>query len=419
MLHLSLKGQQVHLSRHIGMKSRPIKVVHITTVDMSLRYMLLNQLQSLKEEGYEVGGISAPGPEVPVIKAAGIRYFPVAMTRRFTPFSDLASFWQLYRVLKRERFTIVHTHTPKPGLLGQLAARLAGVPVVVNTVHGFYFHEHMPPLWRRFYIALEKIAAWCSDIILSQNQEDIQTAIKEGICQPEKIKYLGNGFDIERFAQACLNEPYLEQKRRELALPPDVPVVGFVGRLVVEKGILELLQAARFIIEQIPQVRFLFIGPIDETKPDALTPAIVAQYGLDDVCIFTGRRQDMPELYALMDVLVLPSHREGFPRTPMEASFMGIPSVVTDIRGCREVIEHGRNGWLVPLGDVQALAQAILQLLQNPQEAQRMGEAGRQIARERFDERRVFNKVKAEYARLLQDKGLPTLSPRPKVIVSS
>ena len=220
---------------------------------MSLRYMLLNQLKSLQESGYDVYGISAPGPERPVIEAAGIHYLPVKMTRNFTPLADLAALWQLYRVLKRERFTIVHTHTPKPGLLGQLAARMAGVPIVINTIHGFYFHEHMQPIWRRFYITLEKIAARCSDVVLSQNHEDVDTAIQEGICQPERIKYLGNGFNLEQFDRACLDDSHLESKRRELSLPPDVPVVGFVGRLVAEKGILELLQAARLIVQQIPQ----------------------------------------------------------------------------------------------------------------------------------------------------------------------
>ena len=386
-----------------------IKIAHIVTVDMSLRYMLLNQLKSLQEEGYNVHGISAPGPERPVIEAAGIHYLPVKMTRNFTPLSDLRTLWRLYQVLKRERFTIVHTHTPKAGLLGQLAARMAGVPIVINTVHGFYFHDNMPPHWRRFYITLEKIAARCSDVILSQNQEDVETARRENICQTERIKYLGNGFDLERFGRARLDAAHLESKRRELSLPLDVPVVGFVGRLVVEKGLLELLQAAQRIVKQIPQVRFLLVGPRDDEKPDALTPEIVSQYGLTDACVFTGRRQDMPELYALMDVLVLPSYREGFPRAPMEASFMGLPSVVSDIRGCREVIEHGRNGWLVPLGDIDALAQAILRVLNHPLEALQMGEIGRQIARERFDERRVFNTVKSEYVRCLQKKGLPLL----------
>jgi glycosyltransferase involved in cell wall biosynthesis len=391
-----------------------MRIAHITTVDLSLRYLLPNQLHSLLQAGYMVSGISSPGLDVPAIEAAGIRHIPVPMTRNFTPLSDLASLWRLYCAMRRERFTIVHTHTPKPGLLGQLAARLAGVPVVINTLHGFYFHDRMSPFWRRFYVTLEKIAARCSDVILSQNSEDIQTAIREGICPPEKIKHLGNGIDVQSFDRNRLNSQALAQTRRELGLPPGGPVVGFVGRLVKEKGILELLQAARIVWQQIPPVRFLIVGPIDNEKPDALTPEIVNDYGLAEAFIFTGMRQDMPELYALMNVFVLPSHREGFPRSPMEASAMGVPCVVTDIRGCREAVEHGRNGLLVPLGDVQALADAILELLTDREKARRMGAEGRRMALERFDERLVFEKVKAEYARLLREKGLPVPKPRPE-----
>jgi glycosyltransferase involved in cell wall biosynthesis len=387
--------------------SRPVRVAHISTVDISLRYMLLNQMLDIRRSGYEVSGISAPGPEIAAVKAAGIPYFPVQMTRTFSPLADLRALGQLYRILRREQFTIVHTHTPKAGLLGQVAARLAGVPIVINTIHGFYFHERMKASWRRFYITLETIAALCSDSILSQNQEDIQTAIREKICPPAKIKFLGNGFDIQAFQGAPVDPRTLDQKRLELGLDPGAPVVGFVGRLVAEKGILELLSAGRTVIERFPQAKFLIVGPLDLDKPDALTPAIAQEYGLETACIFTGRREDMPQLYALMDVLVLPSHREGYPRTPMEASLMGIPSVVTDVRGCREAVEHGRNGLVVPFGSVPALANAILTLLAGRDLARQMGEAGRRIALERFDERRVFQTVKDEYARLLQLKGFP------------
>jgi glycosyltransferase involved in cell wall biosynthesis len=153
------------------------------------------------------------------------------------------------------------------------------------------------------------------------------------------------------------------------------------------------------------------VGPFDEEKPDALTPAVAQAYGLHEACIFTGRRDDMPQLYRLMDVLVLPSHREGFPRTPMEASLMGVPAVVTNVRGCREAVEDGKNGLVVPLGDVEALAQAILRIFRDPGLAQRLGAAGQRLARERFDERKVFQIVRGEYARLLQARGLavPTL----------
>jgi glycosyltransferase involved in cell wall biosynthesis len=283
---------------------------------------------------------------------------------------------------------------------------MAGVPIVVNTLHGFYFHDHMTPVWRRFYITLEKIAARCSDVILSQNSEDIQTAAREHICPPGKVKYLGNGIDVQRFDPGSVSAQDIASRLDEWGLPAAAPVVGFVGRLVEEKGLLELFSAARMVRERVSDVRFLFVGRIDTEKPDALTPSIAEQYGIADICVFTGMRQDMPELYALMDVFVLPSHREGFPRSPMEASAMKVPCVVTDIRGCREAVEHDRNGLLVPLGDSQALANGIVGLLTDKEKAQQMGEEGRRMALERFDERLVFEKVKAEYARLLEEKGI-------------
>jgi glycosyltransferase involved in cell wall biosynthesis len=388
-----------------------IKIAHITTIDLSLRYLLLNQLQSIAAEGYEVVGLSTSGPDVEALEAADIRHIAVPMTRNFTPLADLVSLWRLYRVMRREQFTIVHTHNPKPGLLGQLAARLARAPVVVNTLHGFYFHDHTPPFWRRFYIFTEKIAAWCSDVILSQNSEDMVTAVQEGICSPEKIKHLGNGIDIERFRRSRLSPALLQEKRDELGLGAERPVIGFVGRLVAEKGILELLEAARLVLTQCPDAQFLIIGPVDKEKPDHLTPAVAAEYGVESAFVFAGMRQDMPELYALMDLFVLPSHREGFPRSPMEASAMGVPCIVTDIRGCREAVAHHENGLLVPLNDPNALAHAIISLLTDKEKTRRMGARGRQMAEERFDERLVFAKVKTEYARLLRQKGLPVPEP--------
>jgi glycosyltransferase involved in cell wall biosynthesis len=146
---------------------------------------------------------------------------------------------------------------------------------------------------------------------------------------------------------------------------------------------------------------------MDSEKADAVSPALAADLGVADVCRFVGLRQDMPEMYALMNVFALPSHREGFPRAAMEASAMGRPCVATDIRGCREAVEPGRNGLLVPLGDVTALASAFVRLLSDRDEADRMGHEGRRLALERFDEERVFDTVKREYARLLREKRLP------------
>jgi glycosyltransferase involved in cell wall biosynthesis len=390
---------------------RPIKVAHVTTVDLSLRYLLLNQLQSLQNAGYEVVGISAPGPDTAVVEAAGVRHVAAPLTRNLTPWSDLAALGRLLRIMRRERFQIVHCHTAKAEFLGQVAARLAGVPVVVDTFRGIYYRPDMHPLWRRLFLLMARIAAGCADVVLSQSQDHLQMAVREGICPPEKIEFLGNGIDVARFDRSRLEPECLARKRAELGLPPEAPVVGFVGRLVAEKGILELLAAARAIRERLPETRFLFVGPIDRDKPDVLTPDVAREYGLNGAAVFAGMRQDMPEMYALMDVFVLPSHRESFPRSPMEAAAMGVPCVVTDVPGCREAIAEGRNGFLVPLGNVPALVGAILQILGSPQTARHMADEGRRVALERFDERLVFDRVKAEYARLLRQKGLALPQP--------
>jgi glycosyltransferase involved in cell wall biosynthesis len=389
------------------------KVAHVATVDLALRYLLLGQMQSLRQAGYDVVGISSPGKEIDAVEAVGLRHVAVPMSRKFTPLADLVSLWRLFRVMSRERFTIVHCHNPKPGLLGQLAARFARVPVVINTLHGFYFHEHMTPWRRRFYITMEKIAARCSDVILSQNQEDVRTAVRERICTQAKIKFLGNGIDVRRFDRSRIDRQELVLKRAEIGLPPSAPVVGFVGRLVREKGVLELLQAAREIVRRVPEAHFLFVGPFDFERRDALNGDVALAHGIADHCVFTGLRNDMPALYALMDVFVLPSHREGFPRSALEACSMGVPCVVTEVRGCRETVAHRENGLLVPRGDVTALAEAILEILTDRDKARQMGARGRQMALERFDERLVFDKVRTEYARLLARKGLsqPGLSP--------
>ena len=381
-----------------------IKIAHVTTVSLSLHSLLFNQLQSLRTAGYEVAGLSSPGPEVPVLEAGGIRHFAVPISRNLTPLADLASLWRLYRVMRRERFTIVHTHTPKAGLLGQLAARLAGVPIVVNTVHGFYFHEHMRPAARRFYIAMETVAAWCSHLILSQNAEDIQTALKEGICQPERIQFLGNGIDLTQFDPDAISPEDERRCREKLGIAADAPVVGFVGRLAARrKGFLDFLAAARDIAARLPQVRFLIAGDADLGKPDAVDPSVAADYGIADRCVFVGNRpnDELPPLYKIMNVLVLPSLFEGVPRVVMEASAMGTPCVVSDVKGNREAVTHDRNGLLVPFGDVPALTSAIVRILTEPATAQRMSAAARHLAAERFDERRVFAKVQAEYLSLL------------------
>ncbi len=377
-----------------------ITIAHVCTVDMSLRYLLLNQLRFLKGRGYRVLGVSSAGPDVDVVKAAGIEHIAVPMTRRFSPVADLNALLDLTRVFQRERVDIVHTHNPKPGLIGQLAARLAGVPVVVNTIHGFYFHDHMPPLPRRFYILMEQLAAAQSDHILSQNPEDIVTAITEHIAPASRLEPLGNGIDLQRFDPARIDVAAIAATREKLGFKVDDLVVGFVGRLVEEKGLRELFEATALLRHKHPRVRLLVIGPPDPEKPDALDERAAAVAGIDDITVFAGLRHDLPELYSAMDVFVLPSHREGFPRSPMEAAAMARPVVATDIRGCRETVVDGETGVLVPVRSPTALAAAIERYVVDPELRRRHGRAGRALAEVRFDEQLVFERVARTYERL-------------------
>jgi glycosyltransferase involved in cell wall biosynthesis len=377
--------------------TKRVRVAHVTTVDLSLRYLLLNQMRFLQAVGFDVIGVSAPGPHVAALEAAGVRHVPVHMTRAMNPVRDLASVFDLERVFRRERPTIVHTHNPKPGLYGQLAARAAGVPYVVNTIHGFYFHEHMSPLLRRMFILFEQIAAAQSDAILSQNPEDIITAERERITAPGVIELLGNGIDLARFSPD--RAAPRAHTRASLGIAPDALVVGFVGRLVAEKGVLELFEAVAALARR--DVVLLVIGPLDVDKADALTPNHLRARFPGVRAVFTGMRDDLPDLYGAMDIFALPSWREGYPRSAMEAAAMALPLVVSDVRGCRQVCDHGENGLRVQVRDAAALQAALVSLLADPVLRARMGRAGRALAVQRFDERSVFVAVERTYKRLL------------------
>jgi len=383
-----------------------IKVAHLTTVDMSVRHLLLNQILALKHAGFDVTAISAPGSDLGPVRDAGVRHLPVSFTRRVSPLMDARAFLELLQIFRRERFTIVHTHQAKAALLGQSAARAAGVPIVVNTLHGFYFHERTPPAKRAAWIALERMQALCSDRILSQNPEDIETAVQAGICRREHIEYLGNGIDLSRFNPDGLPPDSRRRMRADLGFPDDALVVGFVGRQVREKGILDLFAAFPRVKDRLPSARLLVVGPEEPQKADAVSAGTVTQYGIAEHTVCVGYRHDMPALYGAMDVCVLPSYREGFPRSPMEASAMGVPCVATNVRGCRQVVRPEENGLLFPVGDDVALAAAITRILEDPGLAAQMGARARQLAQREFDERDVFARVGEVYARLLLAKGI-------------
>jgi glycosyltransferase involved in cell wall biosynthesis/ribosomal protein S18 acetylase RimI-like enzyme len=375
-----------------------LRVVHVATVDLTLRFLLLPQLRRLRDEGFDVSAVSAPGPWSGSLEAEGIRHIPWPhATRSWDPVADARAFGELVAILMRGRFDIVHTHNPKPGILGRVAARAAGVPYVVNTVHGLYATPDDAVAKRIAVLGLERLAALFSDAELYQSEEDLAWARRKRVVPRSKSVLLGNGTDVTAFDPSTVTPERVAALRSELGIPPGALVVGTVGRLVAEKGYRELFAAAPEVRRAVPDVRFLVAGSRDEDKADALTQAEIDAARRD--VTFAGWRADVRDMLAVMDVFVLPSWREGVPRSAIEAAAMGKPLILSDIRGCREVARHGVEGLLVPVRDPHRLAAAISSLLLDGPGRMRMGAAARSRAEERFDERRVLDTIVNTYGR--------------------
>lgn len=380
------------------------RVLHLATVDSTVRFMLLEQLRMLQRAGYEVTAMSAPGPWRSDIEDAEVPFIPwPSATRSWSPAADARALAELVRVLRRERFHVVHTHNPKPGVLGRVAARVTRTPVVVNTVHGLYAAPEDRSKARKVLLGLEWVAAKLSDFEFYQSAEDLARARRLTIASPARSGFLGNGIDIHRFDPARVDRSIVDRFRKEWEVPEGALVVGMVGRLVHEKGWIEFAEAARRVRSNRDDVVFVGIGPRERGKSDALTDGDIC--GAADAVRFCGEILEMPEALGALDVFALATFREGYPRAAIEAASMRLPLVLTNIRGCREVVPSPAHGILVPPGDPAALAEAIGSLLDDPRRRATIGAANRERARRDFDERLVVQRTLAVYDALLRSRN--------------
>lgn len=372
-----------------------MKIAHLTTVDISLALLLATELRVRVDEGHDVVGVSAPGSFVPQVEALGVRFVAVpALTRAWHVRRDARALVQLVATLRRERPDVLHTHTPKGGVLGRLAGRLARVPVIVNTQHGIWAGRDDSRAKRAMVVAAEAVAAQLSHAELYQNDEDRERLAR--FVRARKARTVGNGIDLTRFRRDA------EAGRRLRAawgVGPDEVLIGGVGRRVAEKGIAEMGAAARALADK---ARFVWVGPDDPDKPDAVR---AAEEGLDLLAF----RDDMPAVYSAFDIFCLPSHREGFSRSGMEAAACGCALVLSDIRGCRELGVAGRDVVLVPPRDPTALTRALEALIADPARRRALAVAAQRRATRHFDQREVAAASLAAYrdaqSRSLRSRG--------------
>jgi N,N'-diacetylbacillosaminyl-diphospho-undecaprenol alpha-1,3-N-acetylgalactosaminyltransferase len=287
---------------------------------------------------------------------------------------------------------------------------LAGVPIVIGTLPGlgslYADNDLTTRMVRALYEPLQKLACHVSELTTFQNSEDAQLFVSQGIVPAHKAMVIpGSGVPTDHFDPMTFPESDRDRIRSELNIPPEALLVTMVSRLIRTKGVLEFAKAAQIVREQCPRSEFLLVGPSDGDSPDPLTPVEIA--ALSQAVTWAGERRDIPAVFAASDIAVLPSsYREGIPRVLLEAASMGLPLVTTDSPGCNEVVEDGLNGFLVPGRDPEALAQAIIRLIESPGLRRRFGKESRLRAVERFDLSKVADQTRSVYLDLLARKGL-------------
>ena len=326
------------------------KLVRITTVPLSLEKLLEDQAQYFSQF-YEVVLISSDKERLERLgKEQGVATHAIPLTRTISPFHDLRCLYQMYRFFKKETPDIVHTHTPKAGIIGMLAAFLARVPVKIHTVAGLPLMEAKGAK-RALLMAVEKATYRCADWVYP-NSLGLKTFIEEHqMCASEKISVLGkgssNGIDTNHFDAANLSKTDLQELKDKLGIVPGDFVFCFVGRLVGDKGVNELIQAFTHLSEKYSHLKLVLVGP-EEKSLDPLASKTSRQIETHPNILAQGFQKDIRPYLAISDLFVFPSYREGFPNVVLQASAMGVPSIVSNINGCNEIIRDQENGWWVP-----------------------------------------------------------------------
>ncbi len=383
------------------------KIIRVTTVPLSLGGLLRGQLKFMSSH-LKVIGISSKGINNGLEKvgvAEGIEVIPVEMTRKITPIKDLLAVWKLYRIFKKEKPFIVHSHTPKAGTLSMLAAKFANVPHRLHTIAGLPLVE-VTGLKRTLLNIVEKLTYSCATKIYP-NSFGLQNIILDNnFTNKKKLKIIANGssngIDVELFDYNKHNDDLVKRKlRNDLNINENDLVFIFVGRLVSDKGINELINAFNQINKKVKDVTLLLVGGY-ETELDPLNPDTLKIIEDNPKIVSTGWVNDVIPYFSISNILTFPSYREGFPNVVMQAGAMGLPCIVSNINGCNEIIIEGENGTIIPVKDSSALYNSMLKFYNNQQIFS--AKKCRELIETRYKRQVVWNALLDEYNQLINLK---------------
>lgn len=389
------------------MRFKP-KLIRITTIPLSLELLLKGQLEFMQDY-FEVVAVSADkGALERLGKERGYPTYHVEMTRQITPVADIKAVYKLYKYFKKEKPTIVHTHTPKAGIVGMMAAWLAGVPHRLHTVAGLPLME-ATGLKRKVLDFVEKLTYRWATEVYPNSKVLYDFILAEKFTNPKKLKVIGqgssNGIDTQHFNPALFTETRTKL-RSEFNIPKDSFVFVFVGRLVGDKGINELVKAFQQWNKQrnTQSATLLLVGFL-ETELDPLQPEVLEAIETDPNIIAVGYQEDVRPYLAASDALAFPSYREGFPNVVMQAGAMGLPAIATDINGCNEIVIPNVNGLLIPPKNTEALTEAMQEIVTNPDLYQKLQRTAREKITSRYERQDVWEALLATYQGLLDEEG--------------
>ncbi len=387
-----------------------ITLVHVVTVPVTLKHLLRDQMAYMAKKGLQVVAISSPGPILDELASQdNLDVHAVPMSRVISPFADVVALWRLFRIFRKIRPAIVHGSTAKAAVLAMTAATLARVPIRFYTVRGLMTETRTGSA--RFLLkAVEWWTCFLSDRVFPVSRSVASALLEQGLCSPRKMRLLGqgssNGVDAEdRFNRGRINQSDSHELRKRLGISDDAFVIGFVGRIVKDKGVEDFIQAW----QQLKDRHNCFLLIIGHTEPQDPVCATVLEVLENDPRIATiaaVENTDMPYYYSIMDLLVLPSYREGFPNVVLEAAAMEVPTVATKATGCVDAVKDGETGTLVSPKDALALAQAIQAYVEDKELLLKHGRAARRRVLSDFRQTAIWEALHQEYMLQLARKGL-------------
>ena len=372
-----------------------MRIMQIAAIEMTHKKLLKNLNETCVRQGFDVHCVSKMEHHFDMVTRKGIVYHNINIDRDIKLISNIKTVYELIKLMKQEKPDIVHVHTPVAAVLGRLAAKIAKVPAVIYTAHGFYFHDGMPKSRYYIYYLIEKIMAkFFTDYLFTQSKEDYEVATRHHFLSRKNAyhyRWISNGIDLEdKFNYDKVNQQKIKLLKKEYDIKKDDLIITFIGRLVEEKGIIDLLEAVERVKYQ--NIKVFIIGDTHQSERDTMTFKKLEKYKKHHNIIFTGSLDNISDYLYLSDIFCLPSYREGMPRSIIEAMAMKNAIITTNIRGCREEVEDNINGYIIPINAPQYIATKIDTLANNPELLAKFKNKSHEIANKHYDERQVVQK---------------------------